>query len=158
MALPPSGLACAGGGRRRLGERNTPVILVYEATIEDAPERPAPAKPSPGAAGRTSLAWFDWPCSHAEPSGACRASIESRREAEARTTGGNPICSASRMSRWICAAYVERVRDASGGRALGICPQGVAGTAATQLARFLAAGVLPGLPTSASLCLLFDGK
>jgi hypothetical protein len=50
-------------------ERNTPVIPVYEATIEDAlnldPETEHVAP------GRTSSAWFDEPSSHAEPSGAC---------------------------------------------------------------------------------------
>jgi hypothetical protein len=40
-------------------ERNMPVIPVYEATIEEVR----------GAAGRMSSAWFDEPCSHAEPSG-----------------------------------------------------------------------------------------
>jgi hypothetical protein len=56
-------------------ERNTFVIPVYEGSIEDAPD-PARIRQTEPVAGRTSSAWFDEPCSHAEPSGACRAPIE----------------------------------------------------------------------------------
>jgi hypothetical protein len=49
-------------------ERNTPVIPVYEATIEDAPE-PGPGKRALALTGHKARLG-SMTCSHAEPSGA----------------------------------------------------------------------------------------
>jgi hypothetical protein len=85
---------------------------VYEATIEDAPEPDSANRPFP-CAGCTSWAWFDEPCSHADPSRACRAPIEAGREAEARTTrrNGPSAC------RTACHAAAVRAADRGAGNA-----------------------------------------